>query len=228
MAKTIALTAEARERAGKGVARALRRENKVPAVIYGDKKEPVTITLPAKELTLEYHKGTFFTTICEVDVAGTAHKVLARDVQLHPVTDNIEHVDFLRVTDRTKIAVNVPVSFVNEDKAPGLRDGGILSVIRYEIELVCRAVSIPDEIEIDISALEMGEAVKISDVKLPEGAEPAITDRDFTIASIIAPRAVVEEEPEEGEEGAEGEAAEGEGGEEASAEEGGEEASSEE
>lgn len=228
MANTIALTAEARERAGKGVARALRRENKVPAVIYGDKKEPVTITLPEKELTLEYRKGTFFTTICEVDVAGTAHKVLARDVQLHPVTDNIEHVDFLRVTDKTKIAVNVPVSFVNEDKAPGLRDGGILSVIRYEIELVCRAVSIPDEIEIDISALEMGEAVKISDVKLPEGAEPAITDRDFTIASIIAPRAVVEEEPEEGEEGAEGEAAEGEDGEEASGEEGGEEASSEE
>jgi large subunit ribosomal protein L25 len=214
MSKNYALKAEKRDRVGKGVARALRREGKVPAVIYGDSKEPVTIVLPEKELSLEYRKGRMFTTLCDLDIDGEKHMLLARDIQLHPVTDNVLHVDFLRVTSRTSLTVKVPVQFINENDSPGLQEKGILSVVRYDVELVCRATKIPDSVIIDLTPFNIGDAIKMSDAELPEGAESAF-ERDITIANISAPRTMVEEvaEDEEGEEGAE-EGAEG--GEEAS------------
>lgn len=211
MAKTdrIQLTAEKREGAGKGVARALRREKRVPAVIYGDNKEPLTIHLPAREITKEYYKGGFFNNLTDITLDGETYLVLARDVQVNPISEHLIHADFLRVTPKTRISVAIPVEFVNEEKSPGLQEGGVLNVIRYEIELNCRATEIPDHVEVDLTGLDIGDTLKISSVELPEGTKPTITDRDFTIASIAAPRALVEEEPEE-EELEEGESAEGE------------------
>ncbi len=221
MSKNFALKAEKRERAGKGIARALRREDQIPGVVYGDSKEPVLISMPAKEVGLEYNKGHMFTTLCDLDVSGEKNLVLARDIQLHPVNDRILHVDFLRVTPKTKLNVMVPVQFVNEEECPGLKAKGILNVVRHEVELTCAATAIPDSIEIDLSSFEVGDAIKMSTAKLPEGATPAISDRDFTIATIVAPKTAAQEEAEEAaaEEGAE------EGAEEAAAEEaeGGEE-----
>jgi len=209
--KTYALSAMKRERAGKGVARALRRENRTPAVIYGDKKDPVTISVPTKEANVEYNKAHMFTSICEMDVEGTTMQVLARDVQLHPVRDSVEHIDFLRVTDKTKITVAVPVNFINQEECAGIKEKGILSVIRYDVDIVCKATAIPDEIEVDLTEFQIGDSIKISNAVMPEGAKPAIDDRDFTLASIAAPRAIVEDEPAEGEEGEEGAEASAEG-----------------
>lgn len=212
MSKNYAIEAEAREETGKGASRSLRRNGKTPAVIYGDGKEPVKITLDMNTINVEYNKGHMFTTLCDLNVGKDKHLVLARDVQLHPVTDVVEHVDFLRVTAKTKIAVSVPVKFINEEKSPGLVDNGILNVTRYDVEVVCVATNIPEEIEVNLEGKEQGDAVKSSDATLPEGAKFSIDDRDFTIATILAPKRIeeVEEETAEGEEGAEGEAAEGE------------------
>jgi len=209
MSKNYALKAEARTRAGKGSARSLRREGKTPAVIYGDKKEPVKITLGSNDVNVEYRKGQMFVTLCDLDVAGDKHLVLARDVQLHPVTDVVEHVDFLRVTAKTKIAVNVPVQFINEDKSPGIDNKGVLNVVRYTVELVCGATKIPDQIEVSLEGKEHGDSINISDAVLPEGTKPVIDDRDFTIATLLAPRKVEEVEASDDAEGGEGEAAEG-------------------
>ena len=214
MSKNYALKAEARDRAGKGIARSLRREGKTPAVIYGDKKEPVKVTLDQNTINVEYNKGQMFTTLCDLEVGSDKHLVLARDVQTHPVTDVVEHVDFLRVTAKTKIAVDVPVQFINEDKSPGMDQKGILNVVRYTIELVCTATNIPENVEVNLEGKEHGDSINVSDAALPEGAKPVIDDRDFTIATLLAPKKAeeVEEElaeGEEGEEGAEGEAAEG-------------------
>jgi len=197
MLKNYALKADVRDEVGKGASRALRREQKVPAVIYGDSKSPVTITLPSKEATLEFHKGHMFTTLCDLHVDGEKHLVLARDVQLHPVKDTLEHIDFLRVTQKTKLTVSVPVQFVNEDKCPGLLEKGVFNINRYDVDIVCKAVNIPESIEIDMSTFEIGDAIKISDAIMPEGAKPAIDDRDFTIAIISAPRRLLTLEEEE-------------------------------
>lgn len=211
MAKNYALEAAKREQAGKGAARSLRREGKIPAVIYGDKKEPVTITLDMNTVNVEYNKGQMFTTLCDMNVEGEKHLVLARDVQLHPVTDVVEHADFLRVTPKTKIAVSVPVQIVDEEQSPGLENKGILNVTRFEVEVVCVATNIPDVIEVSVAGKEQGDAVKSSDAKLPEGAKFVIDDRDFTIATINAPKKAADAEDEAAEgEVAEGEAAEGE------------------
>lgn len=212
MTKHYTLSAVKRSRAGKGVARALRRENQIPAVIYGDKKAPVTVSLPAKEVNLEYNKGHMFTTLCDLDVEGEKALVLARDVQLHPVTDNALHVDFLRVTPKTKITVSVPVHFANQEDSPGLKAKGVLNVVRHEVDLVCQATAIPESVEIDMSGFEIGDSIKISNFSLPEGAVPAIDDRDFTVATIAAPRTIADdaaEEAAEGDSAAEGEKAEG-------------------
>jgi len=213
MTKRYEMSAVKRERAGKGVARALRREAQTPAVIYGDNKEPVTISIPTKEANLEYNKGGMFTTLCDLDVDGKKDLVLARDVQLHPVSDNVLHVDFLRVNDKTKLTVAVALNFINQDDCVGIKEKGILNVIRYDVDLVCKAIAIPDAIDVDLTKFEIGDSIKISDAVLPEGSKPAIDDRDFTLATIAAPRAAeVEAEADEGDaeasaEGAEGDAA---------------------
>ncbi len=232
MSKNYAFTAKKREGAGKGIARALRRDNQVPAVIYGDNKEPVLISLPANETNVQYNRGGMFTTLCDLNAEGDKHLVLARDVQLHPVTDLVQHIDFLRVTAKTKIAVDVPVNFINEDKSPGLEAKGVLNVVRYTVELMCSATAIPDQIDVNLEGKEIGDSVNISDASLPDGVKPVIDDRDFTICTIMAPRKAEEVIVEDAAEGAEGEAAEGEAaaeGEGGDAEaEGGEEAKAEE
>jgi len=216
MTKHYALSAEARDRAGKGVARSLRREDRIPAVIYGDGKPPVSISLPLKEVTLEYHKGHMYTTLCDLKVESDKHLVLIRDVQVHPVTDRVLHLDFLRVTPKTKLDVQVPVHFINHDTCPGLKNKGVLNVVRHEVELKCLATSIPESVEVDLSPFDIGDAIKISDAVLPQGTVPSIKDRDFTLATILPPRLLLEEEPvaEEGAdedkaEGAEGDAKDG-------------------
>lgn len=193
MTKHYALSAETRDRAGKGVARALRREKKIPAVVYGDNKDAETIALPVKEVTMEYHKGHMFTNLCDLEIGGKKQLVLARDVQLDPVRDTVLHVDFMRVTPKTTIVVHVPVHFQNEDKAPGIKAGGSLTIVRHDVELVCRATDIPEEVVIDLSGAEIGDTIKIDDLKLPNGTKSAST-RDVTIATIAAPRLLLEEE----------------------------------
>ena len=189
-----ALKASKREQAGKGVARALRRENKAPAVIYGDNKEPVKIALEGNAINLEYRKGHMFTSLCDLEIEGAKHLVLARDVQLHPVSEKVEHVDFLRVTPKTKIVVQVPVHFINHDECPGLKEKGVMNIVRHELELVCLATQIPDSVDVDLTGKGLGDAVRVSNAKLPEGTKPTITNRDFVIATIQIPRAYVEQE----------------------------------
>lgn len=208
MAHTYELQATKRDRVGKGAARALRRENLIPAVIYGDNKPPLSIALPNKETTLELNTGNFMTHVANVIVDGEMHQVIARDYQLDPVRDFLVHVDFLRISAKSRITVEIPVHFENEEEAPGIKRGGVLNVVRYAIEVEAPATQIPDSINIDLTGLDIGDSVHISAVTLPKGVEPTITDRDFTIATIAAPAGLKEELKGEGDsEGEEGEAA---------------------
>lgn len=202
MSDALKLPAEMRERAGKGASRALRREGRVPAVIYGGKEEPTPIHVEEKELVKQLMTGHFMNSIVMVEIDGKPTRTLPKDVSLHPVTDRPVHADFLRLAKGAKIDVNVPVTFVNEEASPGLKKGGVLNVVRHELELVCEADKIPGEIEIDVTGLEVGDSVHISALTLPEGSESAITDRDFTIATVVAPSALKrsDDEAEEGEE----------------------------
>ncbi len=181
---TYELPAQLRNRTGKGAARELRRNSMVPAVIYGDKKDPVAIALSSKELTMRIHAGGFLTTIATINVDGTKHQVLPKDYQTDPVRDFITHVDFLRISKDSKVIVEVPVHFLNEESCPGIKRGGVLNVVRHEVELECPAMAIPEFIEVDLAGLDIGASVHISHVKLPANTRPTITDRDFTIATI--------------------------------------------
>ena len=202
MSDIISFTAEKRERAGKGVARALRREGLVPAVIYGDNKEPEGVSLSRKDFTKLYNTGRLMSTLLDIEVDGKKTRVLTRDLQLHPVRDDIMHADFLRLSKGTKIAVEVQVIFLNEDTCPGLKTGGVLNVVRYTVELNCPADSIPDSIEVDLATVNMGDSVHISDITLPDGVVPVISDRDFTIATIAVPAGGAGDDSEtDGEEG---------------------------
>lgn len=196
MSDTYVLTAEARDRAGKGSARAIRRQGNVPAVIYGDNKDPMSITLPSKEVTLKIHSGHFMTTVLDIEVDGTKHHVLPKSYQLDPVKDTLMHVDFLRVGAKTIVTVNIPVHFENEETCPGLKKGGTLNVVRHEVEVHCPANAIPEFFTIDLANAQLGDALKISAVALPKGVTPTITDRDFTIATIVAPGGAVADDDE--------------------------------
>ena len=208
--ETYELTAVKRDRAGKGSSRALRRNGQIPAVIYGDKKAPVSIALPYKEVHLKIHAGGFMTTIATINVDGEKIQVLPKDYQMDPVRGFTTHVDFLRVSRNTMVTVEVPVHFLNDEAAPGIKRGGVLNVVRHEVEVECPANAIPDALEIDLTGLDIGDSVHISAVKLPKGVTPTITDRDFTIATIAAPAALRAEEGEEAEEAAAEEAGNGE------------------
>lgn len=199
MSDALTLPAELRERAGKGASRALRREGRVPAVIYGGKEEPLAIHVEAKELVRQLNTGHFMNSIVMVEVSGKQVRALPKDVALHPVTDRPTHVDFLRLAKDAKIQVAVPVVFVNEEESPGLKKGGVLNVVRHELELVCDSDKIPDEIQLDVTGLDIGDSIHISQVTLPAGSASAITDRDFTIATVVAPSAMKREATEEGE-----------------------------
>ncbi|WP_295896803.1 50S ribosomal protein L25/general stress protein Ctc [uncultured Bartonella sp.] len=201
MSKVYTLKAEARERVGKGSSRHLRRNGLVPAVIYGDKKPALSIALPYKDIFYKIHGGAFFTTIASIEVGNEKIEVLPTDYQLDPVRDFPMHVDFLRVTEKSVVHVNVPVHFINEEQAPGIKTGGVLNIVRHEVEFAVPAHNIPEAIEADLTGREVGDSIHISDIKLPEGVSPVIKDRDFTIATIAAPVALpVEDEtpaPEE-------------------------------
>lgn len=197
MAKHTVLAAQIRERAGKGAARATRREGRVPAVIYGNKTEPVMISIDPLQLNQEMRKPGFYGHVFDIDLGKEKFAVLPRDVQFHPLTDRPIHADFLRFSAETRVHVDVPVIFQNEAASPGLKRGGVLNTVRREVELVCSPESIPESIIVDLTGLEIGDSVHISHVKLPEGVEPAITDRDFTIAAIAAPSAETEKAEDE-------------------------------
>ena len=191
------ISAEQRERVGKGSARAVRRAGRVPAVIYGDKKEPIVITLESREITKIVHQPGIFGRLLDIKVSGSKHTVLTRDIQFHPVTDNVLHMDFLRVSGSAKVAVAITVEFINEDECPGIKVGGVLNVVRYEVELLCPATTIPEKITVDLKGLKIGDSVHISTIELPEGVTPTITDRDFTIATIASPGGGVKNEDDE-------------------------------
>lgn len=194
MTQTIDLTAELRDRAGKGTARQTRRANRVPAVIYGNKEKPVMISLEYNQFSRELHRPGFFTHLFNIQVDGQTHHVLPRDVQLDPVTDRPIHVDFLRVSEAAEIIVKIPCEFLNQDKSPGLKRGGVLNVVRHEIEVSCRANAIPDRITVDLAGWDLNTSIHISAITLPEGVRPTITDRDFTVATIAAPSGLKSEE----------------------------------
>jgi large subunit ribosomal protein L25 len=190
MSDMLTLSAEARDRAGKGASRALRREGRVPAVIYGNNEEPQMVHVEEKLLAKLLGTGHFFNSVVMVEVGGKSIRTLPKDVAFHPVSDRPLHADFLRVSEHAKVHVNVPVEFINEPASPGLKRGGVLNVVRHELELICDAAEIPDSVTIDLTGFDVGESIHISHVALPKGAACAITDRDFTIATIIAPSAL--------------------------------------
>ncbi|GLQ16034.1 50S ribosomal protein L25/general stress protein Ctc [Maritalea porphyrae] len=188
------LKASVRDRVGKGAARALRREGLVPAVIYGDNKSPLSITVTYKDAMKRIQQGGFLSQVINVEVDGEEHRVIPRDYQLEPVRDFLVHVDFLRVSKTSVLTVEVPVHFVNEEASPGLKRGGVLNVVRHTVEVNATEANLPEFLEVDLSGVETGDSIHISTVKLPDGVTPTITDRDFTIATIAAPSALKSED----------------------------------
>ena len=198
------VSAELRTRVGKGSARAARRAGMVPAVIYGDKQPALGIELEARVIRKIIHEPGIFSRLLNIDVDGKSITVLTRDIQFHPVSDEALHFDFLRVSKSSTVAVAVGVEFINEDKCPGLRIGGVLNVVRHEVELNCPANAIPEKITVDLEGIKVGDSIHISSITLPEGVEPTITDRDFTVATLQSPGGGVKNEDEDdAEEGAE-------------------------
>lgn len=214
MSDQLTLSAESRDRAGKGASRALRNSGRVPAVVYGNNEAPLGIHVEEKALMKALMTGHFFNSVVMVDAGQGAVRTLPKDVQFHPVSDRPLHVDFLRISEHAKVTVGVPVHFKDEELSPGMKRGAVLNIVRHELELTCDAASIPDEIVISLEGLDIGDSIHISAVSLPEGAESAITDRDFTIATLVAPSALKSDEGDTTITEGEGEApAEGEGGE---------------
>ncbi len=201
MQAAITFEAAKRETAGKGSARALRRAGKVPAIVYGELKENVSIAIEEKDVVREYFKGGFFNKLVEVKLGSESYHVLPRDVQLHPVSDKVEHVDFLKVTDESTVTVKVPVRYINRERSKGIKRGGALNIVRHDVELVCNVNHIPSFLEVDLLEVNIGDSVHISSVTLPEGVKSSI-DRDFTLAAITG-RGKKDEEETAAAEGAE-------------------------
>ena len=203
MSEQLLLSAEARDRAGKGASRALRREGRVPAVIYGMNEEPLSIHVEEKLLNKLLGTGHFFNSVVMVEVGGKSVRTLPKDVAFHPVTDRPLHADFLRVSEHASVHVNVPVRFENEEASPGLKKGGVLNIVLHDVELIVDAAEIPDDIVVDLTGYDVGDSIHISAVTLPKGAKAA-DESDFTFATIVAPSAL---KISEGEATAEGEGA---------------------
>ena len=211
--KAVNLDIISRDKTGKSNCKQLRNMGKIPAVIYGDKKEPAYIAVDYPKIVKELSRTGFFSTVFSLKLDKKKEiKVLPREIQTDPLNDKPIHIDFLRVNDESKINISVPIIFINEEKSPGLKSGGVLNVVRREVDLICKINNIPEKLEVDLTDLEVGSVIHMSDIKLEEDVVPQISDRDFTIATIAAPTVmpVEEEKPEiEGEEG-EGEGEEGE------------------
>ena len=194
MSENLKLAAEMRERAGKGASRAVRRTGRVPAVIYGAGQPAVTIHVEEKLLVRQLSTGHFMNSVVEVAIdGGKAERTLPRDVQFHPVSDRPIHVDFLRLTGNAVITVSVPVHFTDEDESAGMKRGAVLNIVRHELELDCPSNAIPDQIDISLKGTDVGDSIHISAVVLPKGVKSHITDRDFTIATLVAPSALKSE-----------------------------------
>ncbi|SBW03834.1 50S ribosomal protein L25 [uncultured Alphaproteobacteria bacterium] len=191
--KSTTLTAAKRERAGKGAARAVRNQGLVPGVIYGDKQPPVLFSIDPRQLLAQMARPGFWTHQFEIDVDGEKTLTMCQDLQVHPVSDRPIHVDFLRITADSTVEVDVPVKFVNEERSPGIKRGGVLNVVRHEIEVVCKADAIPEVLIADLTGLDVGDSLHISAIALPNGVKPTI-DRDFTVATIVAPSGLKSEE----------------------------------
>jgi large subunit ribosomal protein L25 len=185
--KSYELEASVRERVGKGAARALRLEGRVPAVVYGDKKPPLAISLSYKEADKRLRAGGFLTTVATIAVGGEKIRVIPKDYHMHVVKDTLTHVDFLRISDETVVTVFVPVHAVNVEKSEGMKRGGALSIVHHEIECRCRADSIPESIDVDIIELDIGDSIHIEDVKLPKGVEAVVHEKNYTVLSVTAP-----------------------------------------
>jgi len=194
MSKIVQLKATARGQGGKGASRAVRREGRVPAVVYGDKKEPQLVSLAYNELQPHVQSGRFLSTLIDLEVEGKTVRAIPRDIQFEPVRDFITHVDFLRLGANARIAVDVPVHFKNQESCPGIKKGGVLNIVSHEIALYCPADFIPDDIIVDLANLEMGKSIHIGDIQLPANVVPVSRDRDLTIATITAPGGVQEGE----------------------------------
>jgi large subunit ribosomal protein L25 len=197
--EAIEIKAETRRQVGKGSARTARRAGLVPAVIYGNKKSALSITINANAWRQMMNKPGIFSQLMNIEVDNEKHFVLPRDIQQHPVSEEAEHVDFLRVTQNATVAVGITVEFINEDKCTGIKLGGVLNIVRSQVELNCPAISIPEKLTVDLEGLNVGHTIHISSIKLPDGCTPTITDRDFTVATIAAPRGGLGE-TEDGEE----------------------------
>lgn len=187
MSDLLTLSADARERAGKGASRVLRREGRVPAVIYGNKESPQGVHVEEKALMKALMTGHFFNSVVMIDIGGKPVRTIPKDVQFHPVSERPLHADFLRISEHAMIHVDVPVQFTDETLSPGIKRGGVLNVVRHELELICDAANIPEEVAISLKGLDIGDSIHISHVTLPAGSTSAITDRDFTIATVVAP-----------------------------------------
>jgi len=187
------LSATARDAVGTGAARSVRRQGRVPAVIYGGDGPPLAISLDGREITNRIHGGGFYTTVATITVNGESIPALPRDYQFDPVTERAVHVDFLRVVPGSEVVVHVPVQFINDGQSPGIRRGGVLNVVRHRVALLCPVDAIPTHIVGDLTGLEIGDSLHISAFPLPEGVRPTITGRDFTVATIAAAAGVKEE-----------------------------------
>ena len=186
-----------------GSTHSLLTKGMVPGIIYGKGSEPSKIALENKILMKLMNTGSFYSTIIDIDINGKVEKILPKQLQYHPVTDKLIHFDFLRVQENTKVTVEIPIEFLNQDKCPGLKKGGVLNTVRRLVELSCNANNIPSKLEFDLINSEIGDAVKISNINLPDGVLPTITDRDFVIATLVPPTVEVETKTEEtAEEGA--------------------------
>ena len=197
MSENTLINADLRNRVGKGSARAARRAGKIPAVIYGDKKQPISIEIEARMMRKIINEPGIFSRLLDINVDNGKHTVLMRDIHFHPVTDDPMHFDFLRVSQSSTVSVSVGVEFINEAICPALKIGGVLNIVRYEVELNCLPTSIPEKIIVDLSEAKIGDSIHISAVELPEGVTPTITDRDFTIATLQSPGGGVKNEEDE-------------------------------
>ena len=179
-----------------GSTHSLLTKGMVPGIIYGKGSEPSKIALENKILMKLMNTGSFYSTIIDIDINGKVEKILPKQLQYHPVTDKLIHFDFLRVQENTKVTVEIPIEFLNQDKCPGLKKGGVLNTVRRLVELSCNANNIPSKLEFDLINSEIGDAVKISNINLPDGVLPTITDRDFVIATLVPPTVEVETKTE--------------------------------
>jgi len=188
------IEAERREKSGTGVSREFRLNKKIPGIIYGEKKDPILISIDEKKLKMQVSDSGFFSRQCEIKIENENFKVLPKDIQLHPVKENILHIDFLRVGENTTVTLFVPVKFMNENECEGLKQGGVLNIVRHEVEIKTLVSKIPEFLEANLSGLEIGDSIHISSINLEDDVKPTITDRDFTIATVAPPTVMKVEE----------------------------------